>query len=62
MGPKKRRGFTKEIKVGEDLRIAVHLKLQAFRNSEDEKGKGKDFGTFIQADCRKSVILICYFT
>ena len=35
----KKRGFTKEIKIGEEVRIAVNLKLEHFRNNDDEKGK-----------------------
>ena len=38
MAPKKRKGFYKELNLGEDYRIAVHLKLQDFRKNEDEKG------------------------
>jgi hypothetical protein len=47
MAPKKKRGFYKELTIGEDVRMAVNLKLQDFRNNEDEKGK------------RVSLILLC---
>ena len=39
MPPKKKnRGFSRPITVGEDIRIAVNLKLRAFRETEEEKG------------------------
>ncbi len=38
MPPKKKKGFYKQLNLGEDYRIAVTLKLQDFRKNEDEKG------------------------
>jgi len=42
MGPKKRKGgLIRKLTIGEDFKIGIHLALEKFRNTDDDKGNIK---------------------